>query len=314
MGWQYSPLPRKIQNKSRLARYNLSTRLVDPLCKYPALPELWGDGTSERPAAKRQIWGILSKCQEEDLAISFNPQDMRWGDTEKGGEQGVGQDHNLKPPCYGKLQMQNFPSCLKGTEVSQKETSSTTPQVAWGRPPLPTLCPSCVQNSPSPPTSASFTLCSTNNEGGCRPNCKAFGEHVKEGTQNISLLNRTERFKGTELLKTKTIGWDIMEAGWEGTLCKGLLMFILFYNQDIKRHLSWALDIFARELWVDISALREEVAPKIQMRALATPYPWASSCWSSILSVLHPASSALFKDKPSWATQKKMYFHVSLFL
>lgn len=40
-----------------------------------------------------------------------------------------------------------------------------------------------------------------------------------------------------------------------------------------KRHLSLALNIFAGELWVDISAPKEGVPLKIQMRALATPYP-----------------------------------------
>ena len=115
---------------------------------------------------------------------------------------------------------------------------------------------------------------------------RPFGDHVKERTQNISLLNRTAGFKDTKLHKTKTIGWGIMEAGWEGILCKGSSMFILFYNQDIKRYLSWALDIFSGELRADISAPQEEVAPKIQMRALATPYPWASSCQSSILPLL----------------------------
>lgn len=119
MGCQYSPPLCKIQNKSRLAKHNFPPRPVDPLCTYSALPDVWGDGTFERPAAKRQIWGTVPKCQEEDLAISLNPQDMRWGDTERGGQQEVRQDHDLKPPCNGELQMQNFPSCLKGREVSK---------------------------------------------------------------------------------------------------------------------------------------------------------------------------------------------------
>lgn len=113
-----------------------------------------------------------------------------------------------------------------------------------------------------------------------------FGDHAKERTQKISLLNRTAKLKDNKLLKTKTIGWGMMETGWEGTLCKGSSTFILFCNQDIKRHLSWALDIFTGELWVDISALWKEVALKIQKRALTTPYPWASSCQSSILPLL----------------------------
>lgn len=136
---------------------------------------------------------------------------MRWRGTERGGKQGVGQEYDFKA-----LHFKTFFLAWR-EQTCPEEASSTIPLVAWGRYPLTNPCLSWQQKSPSPVPCASFTLCSTNSEGGCTMNCSDLWRS-REGKDTEHLIAQQHK-------ATQTIGWDIMEAGWEGTLCKGTSVF-----------------------------------------------------------------------------------------
>lgn len=170
---------------------------------------------------------------------------MRWGGAKREGEQGMRQDHDLKPHIMGRFKCKNFLLAWR----EQKYPGEAVPPCPRWPEGSHLCCPRVLLACKAPPlTRVSCTLWPTNNDCVCTPNSKALWKPC-EGKDSEHLIAQQDRvIKDTKLLKTKDIGWNIMEAGWEGTLWKGSSMFILFYNQDIKSHLSWALDIFAREL------------------------------------------------------------------
>lgn len=132
-----------------------------------------------------------------------------------------------------------------------------------------------VQTSPSPLICASFTPCSTHKEGSCTPNCKVLqspceGQNISLlGMKKISLLGRTAMLKVTKLSKTNTIGWGLMEMGWEGT----------YYARDHQCSFYFIIRIYKkasalspRHLWYKLHNTNINVK-KMTQQLFCTPKP-----------------------------------------